>query len=159
MSRSAPPRPATLLLLAALWLAACTRPLPPDGVATPAPPQPPQSVQTGLVTSLQVETGDTVVLTLQVTNPSTAPVAFTFSSGQSYDFVVRPAGAGAEVWRWSADRGFTQAVRTATLGPGETWRFSERWTPPPGLRGQFAAVARLTSSDRPVERTATFTLP
>lgn len=161
MSRSAPPRPGTLLLLlAALALAACTRPLPPDGMLPPPrPPQPPQSARNDLVTSLQVETGDTVVMTLQVTNPSSAPVTFTFPSGQSYDFVVRPAGAGAEVWRWSADRGFTQAVRTATLGPGETWRFGERWTPPPGLRGQFAAVARLTSSDRPVESTSVFNLP
>lgn len=126
----------------------------------PAPLPPPQTVTSSeLITSLSVETGDTVRLTLQVTNPSTAPVAVTFSSGQSYDFVVRPAGAGAEVWRWSADMGFTQALRTLTLGPGETWTFTERWTPPPGLRGEFAAIARLTSSDRPVERTATFRLP
>jgi hypothetical protein len=151
----------TLPLLAAVVLAAaCTRPLPPPPDGMPLPPALPQTMeQTGLVSSLRVKTGDTVRLTLQVTNPSTAPVTFTFPSGQSYDFVVRPAGAGAEVWRWSADMGFTQAVRTLTLAPGETWTFGERWTPPPGTRGEFAAVARLTSSDHAVERTAAFRLP
>src|SRR5687768_11016434 len=97
----------TLLLLLACGLpaAACTRPLAPDGTVPPPPP----AAQSELVSSLRVETGDTVVLTLQVTNPTAAPVPFTFSSGQTYDFIVRPAGAGAEVWRWSGDRGFTQA--------------------------------------------------
>ena len=138
----------TLLLLLACGLlaAACTRPLPPDGIVPPpSQPQPPQAAQSDLVSSLRVETGDTVV--------------FTFPSGQSYDFIVRPAGAGAEVWRWSGDRGFTQAVQTLTLAPGATWTFGSRWTPPAGTRGEFAAVGRLTSSDRPVERTATFRLP
>jgi hypothetical protein len=159
MSHSFPCRGTLPLLLAACALAAaCTPPPPPDGMLSPPPP--PQTVEsTGLVSSLRVETGDTVRFTLQVTNPSAAPVAFTFPSGQSYDFAVRPAGAGAEVWRWSAQMGFTQAVRTVTLAPGETWSFGERWTPPPGTRGEFAAVARLTSSDHPVERTATFRLP
>src|SRR5829696_3555525 len=94
------PRVSTLPLLAALALAAaCTRP----------PPLPPHTVDaTGLVSSLRVETGDTVRFTLQVTNPSAAPVSFTFPSGQSYDFAVRPAGGGAEAWRWSEQMAFTQ---------------------------------------------------
>jgi hypothetical protein len=148
----------TLLLLLACGLlaATCTRPLAPDGTV---PPPPPQAAQSELVSSLRVETGDTVVFTLQVTNPSSASVVFTFPSGQSYDFIVRPAGAGAEVWRWSGDRGFTQALQTLTLEPGATWTFGARWTPPAGTRGEFAAIGRLTSSDRPVERTATFRLP
>src|SRR5829696_1092998 len=101
------PRVSTLPLLAALALAAaCTRP-PPEG--TLPPPLPPHTVDaTGLVSSLRVETGDTVRFTLQVTNPSAAPVSFTFPSGQSYDFAVRPAGGGAEAWRWSEQMAFTQ---------------------------------------------------
>lgn len=147
-----------LLLAAGVLMAACTRPLPPPPDGMIPPPPPPQTVQSSeLVSSLRVETGDTVVLTLQVTNPSAAPVAFNFSSGQSYDFAIR--SGGAEVWRWSGDRGFTQALRTLTLAPGETWTFGERWTPPPGTRGELTAVGRLTSSDRPVERTAVFRLP
>ncbi|WP_420126677.1 BsuPI-related putative proteinase inhibitor [Longimicrobium sp.] len=156
MSHSVPRRRTLPLLLAAgVMIAACTRPLPPpDGMPSP----PPQTVHSSeLVSSLRVEAGDTVILTLQVTNPSAAPVAFTFPSGQSYDFAIR--AGGAEVWRWSADRGFTQAVRTVTLAPGETWTFGERWAPPPGTRGEFTAVGRLTSSDRAVERTTVFRLP
>ncbi|HEX2211445.1 MAG TPA: BsuPI-related putative proteinase inhibitor [Longimicrobium sp.] len=155
MSQSVPRR--TLLLVLALAAAACTRPPPPDGMLPPPPP--PQTVAAPLVTSLQVETGDTVALSLQVTNTTGGPVTFTFPSGQTFDFVVRPAGAEGELWRWSADKGFTQAVQTLTLGPGETWTFGARWTPPPGARGQFTAAGRLVSSDRPVETAATFTLP
>jgi hypothetical protein len=159
MSPSIPRRRTLPLLLATgLLAAACTPPPPPDGMLPP-PPSPDTVQSTALVSSLRVETGDTVRFTLQVTNPSAAPVSFTFPSGQSYDFAVRPATGGAEAWRWSEQMGFTQAVRTVTLAPGETWTFGERWTPPPGTRGEFAAVARLTSSDRPVERTATFRLP
>lgn len=161
MSHPVARRGTLLLLILAAALAGCTRPPPPDGtLPPPPPPQPPQTVQEPLVTSLHVQAaGDTVLFTLQVTNATAAPLAFTFPSGQSYDFVVRPEGGGAEAWRWSADRGFTQAVRTLTLEPGGTWSFAERWTPPPGTRGRFAAVGRLTSSDRPVERTAVFALP
>jgi Intracellular proteinase inhibitor len=158
MSHSLPRRRALPLLLAAgVLAAACTPPPAPDGTRPPPPPA--TMEESALVSSLRVETGDTVRLTLQVTNPSAAPVSFTFPSGQSYDFAVRPAGGGAEAWRWSEQMGFTQAVRTVTLAPGETWTFGERWTPPPGTRGEFTAVARLTSSDHPVERTATFRLP
>ncbi|HEU4885621.1 MAG TPA: BsuPI-related putative proteinase inhibitor [Longimicrobium sp.] len=153
MSHSFPRRRTLPLLLAAgLLAAACTPPPPPDGML-------PTVESDALVSSLRVETGDTVRFTLQVTNPSAAPVSFTFPSGQSYDFAVRPAGGGAVAWRWSEQMSFTQAVRTVTLAPGETWTFGERWTRPPGTRGEFTAVARLTSSDRPVERTATFRLP
>lgn len=155
MSHSAPPPRRTLLLLVPALLAACARPLPPppDGMLPPPePPQPP------LVTSLNVETaGDTVLLALQVTNPYQAPVQVTFVSGQTYDFAVRTGGT--ELWRWSADRGFTQAVRTLTLEPGATWSFGERWVRPAGVRGELAAVGWLTSSTHPAERTAAFRVP
>jgi hypothetical protein len=158
MSHSVPRRRTLLLLAAGVLAAACTRPLPPPADGTV--PQPPQTVESsGLVSSLRVETGDTVVLTLQVTNPSAAPMVFNFTSGQMYDFAVRTA-AGAEVWRWSADRGVTQAVQPRTLGPGETWTFTERWTPPAGLRGELSVTGRLGPSDRPlVGRATIFRLP
>jgi hypothetical protein len=153
MRHYAPPRRRALPLLAALSLAAACTPLPPASGPAPTADAP------ELVTSVGVQTqGDTVLLSLQITNPSAVPVAFTFPTGQTYDFAVRGAG-GAEVWRWSADRGFTQAVQSLTLAPGATWRFGERWAPPAGLRGEFTAVGRLVSSDHPVERTATFRLP
>ena len=155
MNSSAAPVRAVLLAVLAL-LAACARPLPlpPDGMLPP--PEPPQPA---LVSSLSVEAeGDTVVLALQVTNPYDAPVQVAFPSGQAYDFAVRDAG-GRELWRWSADRGFTQAVQSRTLAPGDTWTFTERWAPPAGVRGPLTAVARLASSSHPVEHTSAFRLP
>lgn len=155
MNPSAAPVRAVLLAALAL-LAACTRPLAPPPGGMPPPPAPPGP---SLVSSLSVETeGDTVVLTLQVTNPQEAPVEVTFPTGQAYDFAVREAG-GRELWRWSADRGFTQAVQTRPLAPGATWTFTARWTPPAGVRGALTAVARLASSSHAVEHTSAFRLP
>ena len=141
----------------ACTLAACTpgpeASEPPSGTA-PAPTQ----SQGPLVTSLQVEThADSARFVLQVTNSGTTPLRVVFSSGQSYDFVVRQGGR--ELWRWSADMGFTQAVREETWAPGETRTFTEAWRFPAGTRGDFTAVARLTSSTHPAEQTAAFRLP
>lgn len=148
-------RSGRLLLLAALaLLPACTPPAAPPRDGMPSPSTFPQ-----LVSSLSVQTqGDTVLLALRITNPADAPVAVTFSSGQTYDFAVRDA-AGREVWRWSADRAFTQAVQTRSMGASATWEFGERWVPPAGLRGELTAVGRLASSSHPVELTSVFRLP
>lgn len=137
---------AALLLLAA----ACV---------PPAPPSAERGASDGpLVATLSVQTGgEGVVLALQVTNASEQAVEVTFPSGQRYDFAVRRGGRS--LWHWSADRGFIQAVQTARLAPGETWEFTERWTPPAGTSGELEAWAMLTSSSHPVERTTTFRLP
>lgn len=157
MHTPVPGRLAAALLLA---LAACApRPTADAPEANdPADPAPRAPQAGGLATSLQVETfPDSVRFVLTVTNAGTAPVTVVFPSGQSYDFVVR--ADGRELWRWSADMGFTQAVREVPLAPGQTQTFAESWRPPAGTGGQFTAVAQLTSSSHPVERTATFRLP
>jgi len=111
-----------------------------------------------LVASLQVETRpDSVHLILQVTNVSTSAVVLDFPSGQSFDFLV--SRGGFEIWRWSADRSFTQALRTETLPPGETRAFDAAWRPTAGTRGDFVAVGRLTARGRPAEQRADFRLP
>ncbi|HWK90018.1 MAG TPA: BsuPI-related putative proteinase inhibitor [Longimicrobium sp.] len=141
-----------LVLAAAALLGGCPPPAP-----TPMP-DPSQAAAGPLVSSLQVQpSGDSVRLVLQVTNATSSPLELGFSSGQSYDFAV--SAGGREVWRWSADMGFTQAIRSETLAPGQTLSFAETWTPPPGLTGELTATARLTSSTHPVERTAVFRLP
>jgi hypothetical protein len=154
MSHSVP-RSGKLLLLAALaLLPACTPPVSAPRDGTPSPSASPQ-----LVSSLSVQSrGDTVLLVLRVTNSAEAPVAVTFATGQTYDFAVRDA-AGHELWRWSGDRGFTQAVQTRTLAGSETWEFGERWLPPAGTRGELTAEGRLTSSSHPVRLTSVFRLP
>lgn len=124
----------------------------------PASPSAAPAAEGPLVASLSVRTGGGAVeMALQVTNASEAPVEVTFPSGQSYDFAVRQGER--ELWRWSADMMFTQAVRTTVLAPGETLDFSERWAPPAGTAGEMEAEGSLVSSSHPLRRTATFRLP
>ncbi|HEX8903853.1 MAG TPA: BsuPI-related putative proteinase inhibitor, partial [Longimicrobiaceae bacterium] len=106
-----------VLALAALaLLSACVRP-----AAAPAPSPAPGDGAAGetsgpLASSLQIQaTADGVAFSLAVTNSTQRPVTLEFRSGQTYDFGV--SDGGREVWRWSADRMFTQALRSETLGP------------------------------------------
>lgn len=148
-----PPLRAVLMLAALAAAAACTPAAPRDDTPSSA------SAGSGpLASSLSVQpAGDSVRLALQVTNTTSAAVEVEFRSGQTHDFVVRRGGE--ELWRWSADMGFTQALQTVTLAPGETRTFAETWRPAPGTSGTLTAVGRLTSSSHPVERTTEFRLP
>ena len=148
--------PALLLALAA---GVACRP-----AAAPAPAPGPQlepaSRYTGpLVSTFQVEpAADSVRFVLQVTNPTTGPVRLSFSSGQTHDFAVREGTR--DVWRWSAERTFVQALMTISLGAGETRSYTEVWRPGPGLRGRrLTAVAYLTSTNHPIQQSTAFALP
>jgi hypothetical protein len=66
---------------------------------------------------LRLPAGRPVTFVLVAQNAGGEPARLTFPSGQPYDLVV--VRDGAEVWRWSAGRSFTQAVREETLGAGE----------------------------------------
>lgn len=108
-----------------------------------------------LLASVQASTaGDSVDFLLQVTNTSTEPVRLEFTSGQSFDFVV--TRDGAEVWRWSADRMFTQALRSEMLAAGATRSFNASWMPPPGARGEYTVTGALTVSNHEVEQSTRF---
>lgn len=112
-----------------------------------------------LLPSVQVTTtNDTVEFVLQVTNTTDAPVALTFPSGQSYDFVVYDA-SGAEVWRWSAEQMFTQALREEVVAPGETLTYSEVWVPEPGTSGSFEVMGVLVANERDVRQRTEFRIP
>lgn len=111
-----------------------------------------------LLASLQANTyADSVVFVLQVTNTTDAPIELEFPSGQSFDFVV--SEGEREIWRWSADQMFTQALREEVLGAGETETYRAAWTPPPSLSGSFTVVGTLTASDRQVRQAAEFRIP
>jgi Intracellular proteinase inhibitor len=144
-----------LILAAALLAAACT-PVPPPAAGGAAPR--PGAAEEPLVSSLSVETaGDTVRLTLQVTNATAGPLTLRFTSGQTYDFAVDRGGES--LWRWSASQTFMQALRDETLAAGETRAWSEAWVPGAPVRGELTARAWLTSSSHPVERATAFRLP
>jgi hypothetical protein len=105
--------------------------------------------------------GAPVALTLAVINAGRAPVTLQFSSGQKYDFEVRRAGQ--VVWRWAADRMFTQALTSMTLAPGERKAFTETWKQV-GNDGQavpagsYEVVATLTTMEKPQPRSTALTL-
>ena len=102
--------------------------------------------------------GDSVQFVLQLTNTTDEAVDLEFTSGQSYDFVVR-SPAGEEVWRWSADRAFTQALREEVLAAGETLTYSVVWAPPPGMSGEHEVTGILTARNHPIQQSAAFTIP
>ena len=111
-----------------------------------------------LVSSLQVATfADSVRFALQVTNAGGAPVELEFPSGQTHDFVV--SRAGAELWRWSEGRMFTQALQQVTLAPGETRAFEGSWRVPAGTSGELEARGFLAARGSSAEQRAAFRLP
>jgi hypothetical protein len=116
-----------------------------------------RAVPQGLATSLQVEQlADSVRFALRVTNATAEPVNLTFSSGQSFDFVVEREGR--EVWRWSDDMMFTQAIRQETMAPGATRNYGATWVPPRGASGRYTVRGVLTAREHPVEQRAEFQL-
>jgi hypothetical protein len=126
----------------------------------PAAETPPSAAVEGaqtLATSLEVQVRSGVVrFILHVTNPTQNAVVLDFGSGQRYDFIVREGG-GADVWRWSSDRVFTQAIGTETLAPGGTLSYEAEWRP--GNRsGSFTAIGRVTAQNVELEQRATFEL-
>lgn len=110
-----------------------------------------------LASSLTVSVDGGVDLALHVTNTTAKSIELQFTSGQTHDFVVLDA-TGREVWRWSSDRMFTQALQTRRLDAGQTLTFRERWTGP-APRGTYSVVASLQSSNHPVETRAEIAVP
>jgi hypothetical protein len=81
-----------------------------------------------------------VMLTLK--NTTEIPISFTFPTSQRFDFVVRDA-LGAEVFRWSDKRMFSQVVGQETL-IHDAWR--------------FAAEIKLQSRDNKILPAGSYTL-
>ena len=110
-----------------------------------------------LASSVEVEVrANTVRMVLHVTNPMNRPVSLEFPSSQRYDFAIRTAD-GKDVWTWSADKSFAQALGTETIAPGATLDYSETWTPT-GSKGSYVAIASLTSTNHPIREQAAFSL-
>lgn len=91
------------------------------------------------VTPSRIELGKAVRLQLRVTNSGGRPEVLNFSSGQMYDFWV--TDSGREVWRWSDDRAFTQALQKQTVASQDSVTFDESWTT--SLTGTLTVHGRL----------------
>jgi hypothetical protein len=121
------------------------------------PPEMVRQANSPLATSLNVTVDDGVRLAFNVMNASASKIEIEFPSGQTHDLVVLDE-SGREVWRWSADRMFTQSLQTKQLDAGETIAYDETWNAG-GRKGTFTAVATLNSTSHPVESRVTFTIP
>ncbi len=150
---------ARFLILTFFTLVACAPQEPaPEPPATARQPMNEHSTAAPLVSSLQVETlEDSVRFTYMVTNTSGSPIELTFPTGQSFDFVV--LDNGREVWRWSEDMMFTQAIRSETLRPDETRTYHAVWTPARSVRGNYTVRGFLTAQEHRAEQQAEVQLP
>jgi len=123
-------------------------------------PGPSRTAAMTLESSLVVTVDDGVTFAFTVDNAGDEPRDLTFRDGTTADVVVSEPGdgngpgAGAEVWRWSDGRMFTQAVRTVTLAPGESLTEELTWSDPP--TGTYTAEASLAAADVDAVAGATF---
>lgn len=125
----------------------------PTGALPPLPSMPGDALRA----TLSAATGAQVALTLTVTNAGTTPATIQFNGGQQYDFIIASSSSPAPLWRWSADRGFTAALSSRTLAPGETVSYRESWSPT--ATGRFVATGSLTSTSHRASASTVFTVP
>ena len=78
------------------------------------------------ITPARVEVGKSVRFALRLTNAGGRTEDLRFSSGQLYDFWV--TDGDREIWRWSEDRAFSQALETRKIPTQDSLVFEESWT-------------------------------
>jgi hypothetical protein len=88
---------------------------------------------------------------LVVTNTSDKLLPLRFTSGQTYDFVIRDTLGDREVWRWSSGNFFTQVVRNESIRAEGKWQFDVTWNrkdndEKPVPSGAYRLTAIVTSS-------------
>jgi hypothetical protein len=152
-----------ILCIAAIALACGPHARHGDGDAHASVPNAPQNdvhtpADTSLVASAKVAVSPRdVKFALQVTNLAPHAVELNFPNGQTHEFVVLDT-LGREIWRSSTGKMFTQALQNRNVDANETLSFREEWDPR-GLRGRYTALAKLRSSNHPVEERIDFVLP
>jgi hypothetical protein len=109
-----------------------------------------------LTSTFTVNSNHGVEFKLDVRNNTKKMIELRFADGQTHDFVVQDA-SGKEVWRWSADRMFTQAIQNQLVKGKETATFSEDWDAK-NMHGKFTAIATLKSDNHPIEERVDFEL-
>lgn len=109
-----------------------------------------------LTSTFSVKSNHGVEFTLDVRNNTKKMIELRFADGQTHDFVVQDA-SGKEVWRWSAERMFTQAIQNQLVKGKEAATFSEDWEAK-NMHGKFTAIATLKSDNHPIEERVDFEL-
>ena len=102
-----------------------------------------------------VRTGHPVTWTLNVENRSKEAVTLRFRSGKDGDVALQQPGR--EVYRWSANRMFSQALRQLPLEAGARRAFTLEEKALPAPAGDYTLVATLAAdpSLMPVQRSVT----
>ncbi|MFT8323389.1 MAG: BsuPI-related putative proteinase inhibitor [Bacillus sp. (in: firmicutes)] len=110
---------------------------------------------------------DEVELQLKLSNLGNQPKKLHFSSSQKYEISIK-SEMGEEVYRYSLNKAFLQAIQDMTLKPNESYRWKEKWDyKNNGKRveaGDYTVEAVLASTqlDNPQEKiktVATITVP
>ena len=109
-----------------------------------------------VASSFNVDVKNGVEFKLDVRNNTKKMVELRFADGQTHDFVVLDE-SGKEVWRWSNERMFTQAMQNQLVKGKETATFSEDWDAK-NMHGKFTAIALLKSNNHPIEERVDFDL-
>ena len=126
-----------------------------DGeVKPPLDPDPMPPVYRRLKADVSAEvsaSGDSVSAHYILVNAVDAPLTLMFRSGQRYDLILE--GPDGEVWRWSAGRGFDDALHEQVLAPGDKIMVQETFPLPQAVRaaeGTYVLSAFMTvTSDDP----------
>ena len=120
---------------------------PPSQPSDPSPVETGNEHSNGLSVEIEVrdagssQVDEPVDLLLVVT--ASHPVTLQFSSGQRFDFVV--SKDGEEVWRWSGDQFFTQALGEESLSAGDELRYEAQWTPTE--EGSYEVLGLVTATN------------
>lgn len=109
-----------------------------------------------LTSKFTVNSNHGVEFNLDIRNNTAKMIELNFVSGMTHDFVVIDAN-GKEVWRWSADRMFTQAMQNDLVKSREVTTYSEAWDAK-DVHGKFTAIATLKSENHPIEERVDFEL-
>jgi hypothetical protein len=91
----------------------------------------------------QVRSGARVQWRLDITDRSVSPLTLTFASGLKFDVALLDRNTGAELYRWSTGRSFTQAIEETVVTPGASWGIGiteEALAVPPGAYRVVATV-------------------
>lgn len=72
------------------------------------------------------ESPESVQINITLKNNTNEEKNFEFSSGQKYEIIITDPN-GAEVYKYSKGRMFTQALQYLTLPPGESQTWQETW--------------------------------
>jgi len=98
---------------------------------------------------------DGVTFAFAITNGNDEPVGLVFRDAMPADVVV--CEGDREVWRYSAGRMAAQAIREASLAPGESATFEMEWPDPPP--GEYRARAQLRTREHDATAGTEFRVP